>query len=455
MEKSDNQSSAGNVCPSCGEKGKAVKALTIESLVPNEARQALSEMEGFKFCSSKSCPIAYFHPETNELIDKSQLKVRIGQKEDVEDRQVCYCFNHSAKDIAEAFTQNGKSAIFNDIKKQCKQGKDNCTENNPQGSCCLSNVKAVVKGVQTSDPVALESDTDSCCASPCSTVEMDSVTSSELSRQATESLKLAGLALLAALLSSACCWLPLLLLAFGASAVGAAAFFETFRGVFLGLTGLLLAGGFYYVYFRKNTCSLGNSCGTPRPGQQKFTKVSLWLITGAVLIFAFFPNYIGTLTGAGNHITQNDDLPKLSFTIDSMTCEGCATKIDRALEALPEVEAAEINYPEGKALIFLKKDTSLERRKIIQALAETGDFQAKFSESLRWKIGIEGMTCEGCTVQLQAKLVAIPGLKSAKVNYATKSTLIQTDPSVSENSLRQAVSEAGYSVRSITKGDVK
>ena len=62
-------------------------------------------------------------------------------------------------------------------------------------------------------------------------------------------------AVVTAILSSACCWLPLLLLAFGASAVGVSSWFEKYRLIFLGITALMLASGYYLVYFKAPTCS--------------------------------------------------------------------------------------------------------------------------------------------------------------------------------------------------------
>ena len=67
-------------------------------------------------------------------------------------------------------------------------------------------------------------------------------------------------AVVAAVLSSVCCWLPLALIAFGVSAGGVSGFFEIYRPHLLGATGLLLAAGFYLVYFRKEQCAPDIAC---------------------------------------------------------------------------------------------------------------------------------------------------------------------------------------------------
>ena len=89
-----------------------------------------------------------------------------------------------------------------------------------------------------------------------------------------------GGAMVSAVLSSACCWLPLLLIAFGASAAGISSLLEAYRPYLLGLTGLFLATGFYSVYFRKQQCAPGEACAVPNSKLKRFNKVMLWVATG-------------------------------------------------------------------------------------------------------------------------------------------------------------------------------
>ena len=131
-------------CPLCGKKGKTVTQVTIESLVKNDFIKGLQSTSGFKFCKERECKIAYYNSETNKKINKEDLTVSVGQKETGPKRLICYCFNHSAKDLEEDLIKNNESTIFNEIKEQCKAGKDKCEENNPQGNCCLGNVSAVI-----------------------------------------------------------------------------------------------------------------------------------------------------------------------------------------------------------------------------------------------------------------------------------------------------------------------
>lgn len=98
-------------------------------------------------------------------------------------------------------------------------------------------------------------------------------------------------ALLAAALSSACCWLPLALISVGASAAGVGSFFEAYRLHFLILAASLLAVGFYYVYFRRRSCEAGDACSRPDNKIERWNKGGLWFATLFIVLFGAFPSY--------------------------------------------------------------------------------------------------------------------------------------------------------------------
>ncbi len=59
---------------------------------------------------------------------------------------------------------------------------------------------------------------------------------------------------------------------------------------------------------------------------------------------------------------------------------------------------------------------------------------------------IEGMTCASCVGRVERALAAIPGVSKASVNLATERASVQTDGSVSRQTLVQAIHKAGYDV---------
>lgn len=134
-----------NRCPSCGTKGRAVKPITIESLVIEGARRRVGRTGGFRFCTQPSCNVAYFHPEAGAQVSKAEVRVRIGQKTTVPPRPVCYCFEHTVEGIEAEVLATGSSKVADDITEKCREGQDHCEETNPQGACCLGDVRRVVR----------------------------------------------------------------------------------------------------------------------------------------------------------------------------------------------------------------------------------------------------------------------------------------------------------------------
>ena len=184
-----------------------------------------------------------------------------------------------------------------------------------------------------------------------------------------------GAAVVAAVFSSACCWLPLLLIAIGASTVGIAAFFETYRLYFLFGAGLLLGAGFYFVYFRRERCEPGSVCAVPKRRLESLNKVMLWVASGLVLVFALFPNYVGFLIGTGGGKPSSVVLSGESrlYRIEGMTCEGCAVNIRVPLSKLPGVGSAELSYAEKTVRVYFEKSaTRPSDSAVLKAIREAG-----------------------------------------------------------------------------------
>jgi copper chaperone CopZ len=178
-------------------------------------------------------------------------------------------------------------------------------------------------------------------------------------------------ALLAALLASACCWLPLALVAMGASAVGISATFDRWRPLMLGVTAVFLAVGFYLAY-RPQRCAPGAACATVSPTRQRGIRVSLWIATALVAGVASFPWWsplvISSLPNpavATNSINSSMPTSQLMFTINGMTCAACAATLQRGLQSIPGVIHASVSYNDKTAAITWM-DGQISREKLLQ-----------------------------------------------------------------------------------------
>lgn len=81
---------------------------------------------------------------TGRAIQKPDIRVNVFQKEHAETRPVCYCFGHSVGEVLAATRDDGSNAIVDEITDACRRGLDRCEETNPQGRCCLGNLRGLV-----------------------------------------------------------------------------------------------------------------------------------------------------------------------------------------------------------------------------------------------------------------------------------------------------------------------
>ncbi len=384
-------------CPGCGERGRKVAPVTPRSLLVESARERMDDTP-LRFCRAEGCEVVYFDERHGQTFGAEDLAVTVFQKSSEPSRLVCYCFEHSVQSIEQEVRETGASSVPERIAQKCRAGLDRCESENPQGSCCLGNVRKVVEvaveaeGGQRARASAsgaaccaadaqpeVEPATDCCApeAAPSDAVAAVSQTRDPGSKSsgASAGLLSSGGAVVGAILASACCWLPLALVGLGASTVGVAGFFEAYRPYFLGATGLFLAGGFYYVYFRKPKCAPGDACAVPSPRLRRFNVISLWLATLLVVVFATFPSYVSVFLGDGGPgaaaVAQAPTDIERTYAIDGMTCEGCAGHVRTALEELPGVRSARVSYEDGSATVIFE-DGAYDDEAVSRAISSLG-----------------------------------------------------------------------------------
>lgn len=357
-------------CPKCSRRGKSVKAVTLHSLL-NESAKSRIEDRPYRFCQSETCPVVYFDESAASVFEKDDLTVRVGIKETSAPRPVCYCFDHSVEEIEEQVAQTGQTNVLDDIRERM-QVECWCETKSPMGSCCLGTVGKFVKAAEARAGTAtanVEEPVEDCCSATKPQSNTDS-------RRRLGFLASAA-AGLSAILSSACCWLPLLLIGFGASAAGVAGFFETYRFWFLGATAVFLGIGFYLLYFRKPKCAPSDACAAPNPKLQRFNRIMLWCSAAIVVAFAFFPTYSAWFAGAAPPETMPEGLEPVSLKIDGMTCASCATTLERQLAKVEGIGYAKVDYDRGQAILGVDGDLDASAQAAIAKVQQSG-FVATF-----------------------------------------------------------------------------
>jgi len=252
-----------------------------------------------------------------------------------------------------------------------------------------------------------------------------------------------------AILSSACCWLPLLLIGFGMSASGVAGFFEEYRLYFLAGTGVFLVVAYYLVFFRKVKCEPGSACAMPNRRLMRFNRMMVVVATVAVLAFSLFPNYVGYLVGAGstNDIAASDATATADreFKIAGMTCEGCVATLQSQIAKVPGVSRADISYESGLAKVFFVNEKSPPKNEsILSAIKAAGFTGSLIAPTKTIQIQISGMTCEACAVGLADRLKTVNGVKQATVDYEAKQATVTLTPNGKVQSVLDVIDEEGF-----------
>jgi copper chaperone CopZ len=392
-----NPSAVTETCPGCSTKARRVAALTVRSLVKPELVDRVHN-EPYRFCASPTCDVVYFNEAdpANRFL-RSDVRVCVGQKETTTPFPICYCFDWTTEDVEREFRLTGTTTIPDRIKQKIQQGFCRCETMNPQGTCCLGNVNQAVKEIQTglarSGGGTTESPDGIGTARP------------ETERTKEKAAWLATLgAVFTAVVGSACCWLPLLLIACGFSAAGVGSLFEQYRLHFLCATFLLLGFAWYW------TCrpalqrtwaqlpgrplpaveSAGGCCGPAAccagqadagagPSASRFTprlfnQVMLWLATVVILLLALFPRWSGLSFGGGTPLplSAQDNQQRVVLEIEGMSCSGCAATVRQALRQVPGVAQVEVDYRRAEAVVLAQPGSSVGPDALVRAVEEAG-----------------------------------------------------------------------------------
>ena len=140
---------AANACPACGKIGKPVQWQTIKALLSVSLRE-VRDVEHL-FCRTQTCAVVYFSPDGKQTFTVAQVRERVYQKElDADEVWVCYCFRHTVGDVRAASSET-RAAIADDINTGINAGQCACDLRNPQGSCCLGNVRGVLRRLEDLD----------------------------------------------------------------------------------------------------------------------------------------------------------------------------------------------------------------------------------------------------------------------------------------------------------------
>ena len=131
-------------CSECETEGIAVDTQTVKALLAVSLENVRSV--DYRFCPDENCSVVYFSVDGEQIFHESDLRERVFQKSAGDESvNVCYCFDITPTDIRTQLTNTGSSTAVERINTGIKKGQCACDIRNPQGTCCLSNVRKLVK----------------------------------------------------------------------------------------------------------------------------------------------------------------------------------------------------------------------------------------------------------------------------------------------------------------------
>ncbi len=171
---------------------------------------------------------------------------------------------------------------------------------------------------------------------------------------------------------------------------------------------------------------------------------------------------------------------ELHLHIDGMTCEGCAGAVRRKLSVVPGVQDVEVDL-EGK-LATVRAEGTVSPSRLEEALAdspysaraadgpegsapppqqdepeesghrepeESGDHHEHPPTGATLEFEIDGMHCASCVARVEKAIAGTPGVRGARVNFATESAVAELaedepDQALSEQ-IVESVRRSGYS----------
>lgn len=218
-------------------------------------------------------------------------------------------------------------------------------------------------------------------------------------------------AIISAIVASACCIGPLVVLGLGLGGawVGNLTILEPYRPIFMLITLAFLGYAFYRIYRKPaaEKCEPGSYCS--KPNSNKINKISLWTTTILILGLLASPYFIPYIYGKKSNSTTTKGILQ-NPNRSGLVCEDCAP--DKILDAKKHEKVVVLEVPD--------------------------------------------MHCPACPITVQKSLVQLDGVIKAEADLKSKTARVVFDPiKINVQTLIDATTKVGYTshVKKTNNGD--
>jgi len=137
---------------------------------------------------------------------------------------------------------------------------------------------------------------------------------------------------------------------------------------------------------------------------------------------------------------ESNSNKQTTLQITGMTCAACANRIEKGLNKLEGVEAANVNLALERANVTYNP-SKVNIELIEQTIEKLGYGTVKEVAEFQ----LEGMTCAACANRIEKGLAKLPGVTNATVNFALETARVEYSPGeVSVAEMENKVKQLGY-----------
>ena len=131
-----------------------------------------------------------------------------------------------------------------------------------------------------------------------------------------------------------------------------------------------------------------------------------------------------------------------TVVLDGLTCGSCVRRAESAIANVAGIAKASVSLASKRADLELAHGA--DRAAVLAAVGRAAAEAGYPVASRTIEIGIDGMTCASCAGRVERAIGAVPGVRRAAVNLATKRATIEAAGFVEPQTIADAVEQAGY-----------
>lgn len=127
-------------CPACGGPGRPTTSTTLKAMLAVSLTAVRNV--AYRFCPAAGCSVVYYSDDGKQRFTEDDLREKVYNKHaDDADVLVCYCFQLTTREVRE------DEDALTMIEAGVQAGQCACDIRNPQGTCCIGNVRALIAGL--------------------------------------------------------------------------------------------------------------------------------------------------------------------------------------------------------------------------------------------------------------------------------------------------------------------